>query len=170
MRIVLATVIALIAAAPAVQAADSWGIPHEQEVRFEATVVDILCELTGDCPANCGDGERQLGLLRDDGTLIPAVKNYDLFAGAVRDLLPFCGRRIVADGLLIDDPEMRLMMLQFKREAPDGEWRRANWFTRDWGERHEGDPEQWFRHDPTVREVIEAQGVLGIPGLEPTAE
>ena len=32
-------------------AADEWGIEHEEVARIEATVVDILCELTGDCPA-----------------------------------------------------------------------------------------------------------------------
>ena len=30
-----------------------------------ATVVDPLCELTGDCPDNCGDGKRQLALVRE---------------------------------------------------------------------------------------------------------
>ncbi len=56
--------------APGSRAADSWGLPGEKEVRFEAKVVDILCELTGDCPADCGAGKRQLGLLKDDGTLV----------------------------------------------------------------------------------------------------
>ena len=37
--------------ATAVQAANEWGIDHEAKARFEATVVDVLCELTGDCPA-----------------------------------------------------------------------------------------------------------------------
>ena len=39
--------------AGAAQAAQEWGLPEEEVVRFEAQVVDILCELTGDCPDNC---------------------------------------------------------------------------------------------------------------------
>ena len=36
------------------EAAKGWGLIDEEAVRFEATVVDIRCELTGDCPAACG--------------------------------------------------------------------------------------------------------------------
>src|SRR3546814_5727088 len=57
------------------QAANSWGLPSEEIVRFEAKVVDVLCELNGDCPADGGAGRRQLGLLSDDGTLVLPVKN-----------------------------------------------------------------------------------------------
>ncbi|MEL7205406.1 MAG: hypothetical protein AAGL19_14595, partial [Pseudomonadota bacterium] len=32
-----------------------WNLVAEVPARFEATVVDLLCELAGDCPANCGD-------------------------------------------------------------------------------------------------------------------
>jgi len=49
------------------QAADEWGIDHEQVARWDGKVVDLLCELSGDCPANCGDGKRQLGLILDAG-------------------------------------------------------------------------------------------------------
>ena len=45
------------------QAADGWGIAGEKVVQWDAKVVDILCELSGDCPANCCDGKRQLGCL-----------------------------------------------------------------------------------------------------------
>ena len=41
--------LALAAASPA-QAAKEWGLPDEVVARFDATVVDVLCELTGDCP------------------------------------------------------------------------------------------------------------------------
>ena len=47
-------------------AAESWGLPEEEKTRFEAKVVDALCELTGDCPDRCGGGKRQLGLLTDE--------------------------------------------------------------------------------------------------------
>ena len=96
-------------------AAESWGLPDEEKTRFEAKVVDILCELTGDCPADCGAGKRQLGLLRDDGKLLLVAKNFDIFAGAANDLKGFCGKRIVADGLMINDPDMPLFALQLGR-------------------------------------------------------
>ena len=35
---------------PNVEAAKGWGIEGEKPVRFEAKVVDIACELSGNCP------------------------------------------------------------------------------------------------------------------------
>ncbi|MCP4327025.1 MAG: hypothetical protein GY791_01120 [Alphaproteobacteria bacterium] len=168
---IIAATAAALFAGPAL-AADEWGIEYEEKARFDATVVDILCELSGDCPENCGGGKRQLGLLKDDGTLILPAKNQDIFAGAANDLLPFCGRKITADGLLIKDPKATLFVLQFKRLAPDGEWSRATWFVRDWAEqrgldRKSQEAKNWFRGDEQVKALIEADGVYGIPGLKP---
>ena len=156
----------LFAGTPA-KAAEEWGIDGEAKVRFEAKVVDVLCELTGDCPANCGGGKRQLGLLKDDGKLLLAVKNVDIFAGAVNDLISFCGKRIVADGLLISNPKMPLFALQFKRLAPDGKWSRADQFGKDWSKANGGKAAgQWFKNDKTIKKVIAEKGVFGIPGLK----
>ena len=158
----------LSAYASAASAAEEWGIEHEKIARFEAKVVDIACELTGDCPANCGNGRRQLGLLQGDGRLLLVAKNQDIFAGGASDLLPFCGKQIIADGLLIENPTMPLFALQFKRLAPDGKWSRANWFKRDWSKNNPGlDADQWFRHDKVIKKTIAAGGVYGIPGLKP---
>ena len=154
--------------AGAASAADEWGIENEQIARFEAKVVDVLCELTGNCPADCGAGTRQLGLLKDDDTLVLVVKNLDAFGGAVADLVGFCGKRIVADGLMINDPRMPMMALQFRREAPDGAWRRANQLSLDWAAAHPDIPfGRWMRLDEQVNEAIEADGLLGIPGMLP---
>ncbi len=158
---------AFMVGAGAARAAEEWGIEGEEKARFEAKVVDVLCELTGDCPKNCGDGKRQLGLLKDDGKLILAVKNVDIFAGAANDLIGFCGKKIIADGLLIKNPKMPLFALQFKRLAPDGKWSRANQFGKDWskanGNKAAG---QWFKNDKTIKKIIKDQGVFGIPGLK----
>ena len=149
------------------QAAEEWGIDGEKKARFEAKVVDVLCELTGDCPADCGSGKRQLGLLRDDGTLVLAVKNVDIFAGAADDLKGFCNKRIVADGLLINNPKMPLFALQFKKLAPDGKWSRANQFGKDWSKANGGKKaSQWFKNDPRIIKIIAEKGVFGIPGLK----
>ena len=74
----------MIAASLPASAAEEWGIEGEKKARFEAKVVDILCELSGDCPADCGAGKRQLGLLKDDGTLLLVAKNFDIFANRAR--------------------------------------------------------------------------------------
>ena len=169
---IIATVfaVAMVVFAPA-HAAEEWGIEGEEKARFEAKVVDIACELSGNCPANCGDGKRQLGLLKDDGTLLLVAKNVDIFAGATVDLIGFCGKRIVADGLLIKSPRMPLFALQFKRLAPDGKWSRANWFTKQWSKANGGKKgSQWFRNDAAIKAEIATNGVFGIPGLKPDKE
>ena len=150
-------------------AAEGWGIDHEEKIRVEAKVVDLLCEVTGDCVENCGGGKRQLGLLFDDGRLVPVVKNFDIFAGAIEDLQPFCGKRITADGLMISNPKMPLFALQFKREAPDGKWSRANWFGKNWSKANGGKkPGSWYKHDERVLKVLAEDGVYGVPGLKPS--
>lgn len=149
------------------QAAQSWGLIGEEEARFEAKVVDVLCELTGDCPAECGGGARQLGLLKDDGTLVMPLKNVVPFAGAAHDLLPYCGQRVMADGLFATNRGHRIFALQFVRAAPDGEWSRADRFKEVWADENGVAPdskeaEQWFRHDPRIERLIEQDGKLGL--------
>jgi len=150
----------------AVAAAESWGLPGEEKTRFEATVVDALCGLTGDCPAQCGGGKRQLGLLTDAGEMILPLKNVVPFAGAADELAEFCGMRVVADGLFATNRGMRVFALQFIRRAPDGEWRRANRFQADWAAANgvaanSPQAQEWFRNDPLVQQVIAAGGKLG---------
>ncbi len=156
---------------PMAHAAEEWGIEGEEVVRIGAVVVDVACELSGDCPADCGAGKRQLGLLTNEDTLLLVVKNNDIFAGGTNDLVEFCGKEIVADGLLITSVHMPLFALQFKRLAPDGKWSRANQFTKDWSNANGGKKgNQWFRNDAVVNGEIATNGVFGIPGLEPEEE
>lgn len=147
-------------------AAESWGLPDEEKTRFEATVVDALCELTGDCPAQCGAGKRQLGLLTDAGELILPLKNVVPFAGATGELQEFCGKRVTADGLFATNRGVRVFALQFVREAPDGKWRRANRWLNGWAADNgvapaSAEARQWFRNDPRVKRLIERDGKLG---------
>jgi hypothetical protein len=147
--------------------ADEWGLPEEEVARFEAKVVDVLCELAGDCPADCGAGKRQLGLVTDAGALVLPVKNFTAFSGVVAELIDFCGKRVVADGLFTTNRGARIFALQFVKEAPDGKWRRANRFLPKWAEANGFQPDgpeakQWFRHDPRVKAVIGRDGVLGL--------
>lgn len=167
----IAMLAAIAQSAATANAAEEWGIEGEAKARFEAKVVDIACELTGDCPPECGAGKRQLGLLNDDGSLLLVTKNNDIFAGGVADLLDFCGRRIIADGLMIKTPHMPVFALQFKKPVADGKWSRANQFTKSWSKANGGkDGGQWFRHDHRIKDEIAARGVFGIPGLKPAKE
>ncbi len=168
------TAMALAVLSPAAQAAEKWGLPGEEAVRFEAKVVDILCELSGDCPANCGGGTRQLGLLNDEGRLILPMKNQVFFAGAVDELIGFCAKRVVADGLMVTNRGYTFMALQFVREAPDGAWKRANRFTNKWAERNNvaadsAAAKRWFENDPRVKDLISRHGKLGL-GLDADKE
>ena len=161
-----ALALACLAVQPA-RAAQEWGLPNEEAVRFDATVVDVLCELTGDCPDHCGDGTRQLGLLDDQGVLVIATKNFTPFTGASWELKDFCGQTVTADGLFTTNRGYRIFALQFVRPAPDGKWQRANRFTGQWAEKNGVAPDseqakQWFRNDPEVKRLIEEYGVFGL--------
>lgn len=174
----LATALALIASPLAAQdfsensEAKTWNLYAEQPARFEAKVVDILCEVTGECTDNCGDGRRQLGLLRtaDDALIFPNKNSQPAFTGASVELLPFCGKQVEVDGLLIEDPDIgatNIYLLQKIREVGAADWTKANRWTKEWAKNH---PEAkgkgpWFRRDPRVKALIAEDGYFGL-GLE----
>lgn len=152
--------------------AKPWNLYAEQSARFEAKVVDILCELTGDCPTECGSGVRQLGLLRsvDEVLIYPNKNAQTVFTGAVVELLPFCGRQVEVDGLLIEDPDLgatNIYLVQKVRAVGDAEWTAANRWTKEWATANlEADGKgPWFRRDPRVNAEIAAHGYTGI-GVE----
>ena len=154
--------------------ANSWNLYAEVPARFTATVVDPLCVLAGDCPENCGDGRRQLALLRSaDDVLVMVLKNNQpAFTGAANELQPFCGKAVEVDGLLVDDPDIgaaSVYQLQKIREEGAEEWVTANKWTKDWAEANPDAAGEgpWFRRDPRVKAEIAAEGWLG---LGPEAE
>ena len=142
MRFSLIPALALLAAPLAAQdfsansKAKPWNLYAEVPATFEAKVVDVMCELTGDCPANCGDGDRQLALLRSaDEVLVMALKNNQpAFTGAVVDLLPFCGQEISVDGLMIEDEDFPIknIYLVQRIKTTDADWAKASKFTKVW--------------------------------------
>ncbi|NJM81396.1 MAG: hypothetical protein HC844_01915 [Tabrizicola sp.] len=151
--------------------AASWNLYAEAPALFEARVVDPLCELTGDCPADCGGGARQLALVRKaDGAMIYSLKNNQpVFSGAANELAPFCGQEVEVDGLLLDDPDIGARnVYQVQRiRAVGGEWVKANRWTKDWEAAY---PEAkgegpWFRRDPRINALIAERGYLGL-GLD----
>lgn len=149
--------------------AREWGLYGESKAFFSAQVVDPLCELTGDCPDNCGDGARQLALIRDaDGVMVlPLKNNQPAFTGAANELLPFCGQAVEVDGLLITDEELgarNVYLVQTIRAAGTTEWIKANRWTKDWAAANPDAAGQgpWFRRDPRVNAEIAREGWLGL--------
>jgi len=177
----LAIAALILAAAPALAGgefstgskAKSWNLFGEEKARFEGKVVDALCALTGDCPADCGGGKRQMGILRAaDGRFLLVTKNgQPAFTGAAVDLLPYCGQTVEADGLLVGDRDItpglgegQLFQVQTIRIPGEGATRKTNLWTKDWKQRNPdaGGKGPWFRRDPGVMEQIEAHGRLGL--------
>lgn len=157
---------ALLVGANAARAANSWNLPGEEATRFDATVVDVMCVLSGDCPADCGAGKRVMGLLRESGELVLAIKNAGPFTGTARDLAPLCGQTVTADGLFTINYGVKTFALQFVKPK-DGEWRGANGFIKEWAAERGLTPKddqakQWFRHDEQVKTLIDEQGKLGL--------
>lgn len=152
--------------------AESWNLYAESPALFEAKVVDPLCDLTGDCPADCGAGNRQLALLRAvDQVLVYALKNgQPVFTGSANDLLPYCGKVVEVDGLVLIDPDIGLknvFLIQKIREKGAADWVKTNRWTKDWKAANPTltgkDP--WFRQDPRVKAEIAKNGYFGL-GLE----
>ena len=148
-----------------------WDLYAEQPARFEARAVDLLCELTGDCPADCGAGTRQMGLVRSaDNVLVLAIKNVQAaFSGAAVDMAPYCNQTVEVDGLMIEDPELGAhnVYLVQKVRVGDGDWVKTNQFTKVWARENPQAKGKgaWFRRDPRIKAMIEADGYLGL-GLE----
>lgn len=149
--------------------ARSWNLYAEVPAKFEATVVDLLCTFTGDCPADCGAGKRQLGLLRtvDDTLILPMKNSQPAFTGAAVELQPFCNQTITVDGLMIDDPELganNVYLVQTIVPPGGGDKIKANKWTKNWAAEH---PEAkgtgpWFRRDPNIKAIIAEEGYLGL--------
>lgn len=152
--------------------ARSWKLKGEEKALFSGKVVDVLCELAGDCPPNCGGGKRHLGILREtDGQLVLVLKNaQSAFNGAAEDLLPYCNRQVDVDGLLTGDDETvlaKFFQLQFIRLTGEEEWQPATHWTRRWVEKNPDATGSgpWFRRDPRVLKQLEKDGHFGL-GLE----
>lgn len=178
---IAAALIAAVSATPAIaqgefsegSQAKSWNLFGEEKARFEGVAIDALCVLAGDCPTDCGAGQRQMGILRsEDGRFLLANKNVQpAFTGATVDLAPYCGLTVEVDGLLVGDPDItpdlvdaKLFQVQTVRILDTDDVRKTDLWTSDWARRHTdvGGDGPWFRRDPKVMEQIEAHGRLGL--------
>ncbi len=158
--------LALLALPAVAPAAEAWNIAHEKPAILKGRVVDALCHLKGRCAPDCGGGKRQLGLaLAGGGFRLVAKSNID-FAGAVADLIGYCGREIEADGLLIENPAITLFFVQAIRENATQPWSPAERFKPQWQARN-GAAEEWWRADAEANRLIAEDGPFGIKGLKP---
>lgn len=176
MNIALAAFILMIAVPAAAQdfskdsQAKSWNLAGEEKARFSGKVVDMLCELAGDCADLCGAGARQLGILRSqDNALVPVLKNgQPQFNGAITDLLPYCGQTVEVDGLLIGDETAKgakFYQVQLIRREGETDWQKTDLWTKKWNEDHPVQAAQkgeWFRKDPNIAKHIESDGYFGL--------
>jgi len=146
--------------------AESWGVQNEELTAFSGRVVDIVCELTKSCPADCGAGARQLGVVSTAGKLILVSKNAQpAFNGAVPDLLPYCRKDVDVEGLFTGDDKTKVFQLQWIRERGASEWSQAVLWTGDWRKKNPtapGPDEEWFYQDPRIKKQIDATGYLGL--------
>ncbi len=150
--------------------ARSWNLNGEEKALFSGKVVDLLCELSGtDCPTNCGNGKRNLGIVRNvDNKLITVLKNRQAaFNGAAEDLLPYCNKQVDVDGLLVGDDEVvhaKFYMVQLIRISGENKWNKANLWTKRWAQKNPQAKGKgaWFRRDPRVKKQLAADGHFGL--------
>ena len=148
--------------------AKSWGITNEKEAKFSGTVVDITCELTGDCPENCGDGKRQLGIKTADQGVILVSKNLTLYTGAAEELKGYCNQEVEVDGLFTENRGVRFFQVQ-KMRSPGESWKKANLFHKAWAAENntkKRKAKRWYRKDTRVKAIIEKDGYLGLGAAE----
>lgn len=148
--------------------AASWGLSGERPARFAARVTDAVCALTGDCPADCGAGLRQMVMIREaDGVMVLAMKNTQpIFTGATVDLAPWCGQTVTVDGLMVGEPEQTrgARLMQVQTVTPTGaEAVKTNRWLAEWAAQNpEAGGAEWFRSDPRILERIARTGYLGL--------
>ena len=155
--------------------AKGWkNLQGRDPARFDAKVVDLLCEVSGDCAPKCGEGKRQMGLLRaKDGKLLLAAKNAQAtFNGANRDLAQYCNQLVTVDGFLVGDSNVtdtKFYMVQLIKAESEVKMSKANGWVKSWLKDHPGLKDdlkkaknRWFRIDPAVNAAIEANGWLGL--------
>jgi len=167
-RLLLAALAVSLTSAPPAVAAESLGVANEQLVTVKGTVVDVACEIAHDCAPRCGDGKRQLGIKTLDGKLLLAAKSAVDFMGSVRDLLPYCGRILIVDGLTTSDYGTTLLMVQRFKLSDAAPWRPTTQGLVDWAKANHVavDSEEakiWMRNDPEVKDAVAKRGKLGVP-------
>ncbi len=149
--------------------AKKWGLTGEEKATFSGKVVDVMCELSGDCADNCGNGNRYLGIVREaDNQLVYVLKNRQTaFNGPVVDLLPYCNKQVDVDGVLVGEDDVvkaKFYLVQLIREKGAAEWNKTTLWIKDWAKKHPDAKGKgaWFRRDPRVAKQIAKEGHFGL--------
>ncbi len=143
---------------------DAWPITGAQESEFSGTVVDLLCELNGNCTDNCGEGNRQLGVKTDSLGTVLVAKNLTDFSGAADELWNYCGQVVDVNGLFTTHQGVRFFQVQNVR-PPEGKWLKATRYSEAWVARSGKDAgmaRNWHEHDERVKAIIKRDGYLGL--------
>jgi hypothetical protein len=143
---------------------ESWPITAAEKSQFSGKVVNIQCELGGNCAEQCGQGTQQLAVKSNKTGTVLIAKNLSNYSGAADELWRFCDQQVELNGLFTEHRGVRFFQIQNVR-AKGGEWQRANQFLSDWAERGGKTPLQaqnWHEHDDRVKAIIERDGRLGL--------
>jgi len=166
LAILLSAGLLLTSCATPVGEIESWPITAAEKNQFSGKVVDVQCELTGNCADNCGNGKRQLAIKTQNkklGTVLIA-KNLNNYTGAVDELSQFCGQQIDLNGLFTEHRGVRFFQIQNLRPS-GGEWQKATNYLNAWVERSGKTPQQavvWHNHDERIKAIIERDGRVGL--------
>jgi len=157
-----ASAILTTACATPVGEVSSWPITNAETNELSGQVVDVMCELGGNCADNCGDGTRQLAIKTETLGTVLVSKNLNNYSGGADELSPFCNQNVTINGLFTEHQGVRFFQVQNIR-PPGGSWQRANRYLQAWSERSGKPPSNdWQDQDERVREIIERDGRLGL--------
>ncbi len=142
----------------------SWPVTNAEKSGLLGEVVDVQCELTGNCAENCGAGKRQIAIKTENVGTVLVAKNLNNYSGAVDELWPLCGNIVDVNGLFTEHQGVRFFQVQNIR-APGGEWQKATRYLQAWSERS-GKPlsvaNNWQDHDERIQAVLDRDGRLGL--------
>lgn len=158
--------IGLTACATPVGQVKKWSISGSEVAELSGEVVDVLCELSGNCVDQCGAGTRQLAIKTEQRTVLIA-KDLNFYTGAAQELWPYCNQQLVVNGQFTQTGNTRFFQIQNVR-TPTGAWMTTSKFLENWAEKNGeslSKAEDWYRHDKRVNQILEQDGRLGL-GLD----
>lgn len=156
--------IALVSAcATPVGEVERWQISGVEVAAISGEVVDLLCEVSGNCADQCGAGKRQIGIKTDTGTVLVS-KDLNLYSGGAEQLWRYCGETLEVNGLFTETGNIRMFQVQNIRK-PGEAWQSTSQFLTTWAEQNGttvSEAKRWYLKDPRITEILERDGRLGL--------
>jgi len=153
----------LTACATPVGEVERWGISGVEVAELSGEVVDVLCELSGNCTDQCGAGTRQLGFKTQQGTVLIS-KDINRYTGAAEELWPFCEQQLVVNGQFTETGNTRIFQVQNVR-LPDGPWMSTSRFIEKWAQENNetvSAARRWYLKDTRVKTILDKDGLYGL--------